>query len=421
MTSNVKPEPSLVKLPDPCVQYLKWITVRLLEYSTKAPNISQPDEEWITQQVIYRYGKSYNHVINKQWDQIYPKIANPKIKRWICPLDITFEKIKEAYGGWGEYRYSEAATHVMIYNLLTSAGLNQPISSISIPPKINSFLIQPLEQKLQISLSSNSSDNTVTTTTIIYPLTNAKPDILLPLNMVDNMGPYPTPFWSYNRKYNTEQHILWPLSSHIFTFQSGINDTCKWSDKKHKLVFRGATTGPVKSFKTLDGNVKSSRFEIINQFAHCSWADFGFSTIVEHTKRTDPNWAHHEKQILALKKKSMTIKEMLNYRFILCIEGNDVSTSFGWVLASHSVPIHPYPFMFEVWFFQGLQPWVHFIPCKVDGSDLEQQMKWAQENDAECQKIAKKGREHMKRMLDPVLYVGILKRMCEIWDLRIKN
>lgn len=357
-------------LIDQCVIYLKWITQKLNTYSRDILSpVPKLDYEWIDLQVRYRYGKAYADVINKRWDKLYPQITNSKIKRWLRPSDITPNKVNEAYGEWGAYRHHEAVTHIIIYNLITRKQMS------------------------------------------INPLNN----ILLPINMVDNLGSRSTPFWGYNRRYGFEEHILWPLSSHIFTLQSGMDDMFSWKDKIHKMVFRGATTGPIVSSKE-----KTSRYEIINRFANCSWTDFGFNQIISNTK-TDPNWPTHKKQILTLTRKSMTVKEMLKYRFILCIEGNDISTAFGWVLSSNSVPIHPYPFMFESWFFQGLKPWVHFIPCKLNGSDLEQLMKWTQENDAECQKIAKRGREHMKRMLNPVLYVGVLKRMYELWDMRIKN
>lgn len=104
-------------------------------------------------------------------------------------------------------------------------------------------------------------------------------------------------------------------------------------------------------------------------------------------------------------------------RYILCIEGADVSTAFGWALASYSVPLHPYPFVYNVWYFNGLRPWVHFVPLKPDGSDLESAYWYCETHLRRCNEIALAGRQHMVRMLD-VEYLSRIKReVVSLWNL----
>ncbi|MGL4993904.1 MAG: glycosyl transferase family 90 [Bacteroidales bacterium] len=83
----------------------------------------------------------------------------------------------------------------------------------------------------------------------------------------------------------------------------------------------------------------------------------------------------------------MTIKEHLNYKFILALEGNDVASNLKWVMSSNSIAMMPKP-TYETWFMEGkLIPNVHYIEIKEDYSDLEERMNYYINNPKEAQKI----------------------------------
>ncbi|MGZ8190531.1 MAG: glycosyl transferase family 90, partial [Methylococcaceae bacterium] len=64
----------------------------------------------------------------------------------------------------------------------------------------------------------------------------------------------------------------------------------------------------------------------------------------------------------------MTINEQLKYKYIMCLEGNDVATNLKWVMSSNSVAVMPRP-KYETWFMEGtLIPNVHYIEIKDDYS-----------------------------------------------------
>ena len=70
------------------------------------------------------------------------------------------------------------------------------------------------------------------------------------------------------------------------------------------------------------------------------------------------------------KKDYLSIKEQLNYKFILSIEGIDVATNLKWILSSNSLCMMPKP-IFETWFMEGLLvPDYHYVLVKDDYSDL---------------------------------------------------
>lgn len=73
-------------------------------------------------------------------------------------------------------------------------------------------------------------------------------------------------------------------------------------------------------------------------------------------------------------KEKLTIDEHLKYKFILCLEGNDVASNLKWVMSSNSLAVMPKP-KFETWFMEGtLIPNHHYVMIKDDYSDLEERL-----------------------------------------------
>lgn len=72
--------------------------------------------------------------------------------------------------------------------------------------------------------------------------------------------------------------------------------------------------------------------------------------------------------------KKLTLYQLLRYRYILTIEGNDVATNLKWVMGSNSLAVMPRP-KYETWFMEGsLIPDYHYIEIKEDYSDLIEKM-----------------------------------------------
>ena len=114
----------------------------------------------------------------------------------------------------------------------------------------------------------------------------------------------------------------------------------------------------------------------------------------------------------------MEMKELLNYKVLILLEGNDVSSGLGWSLRSNSVVMMPPPTMTSWLMEELLEPWVHYIPLNEHLDDVEEKMKWVRENDAEAEQIALHGKLWMLDLLEhPVvpmdderIFRGILER-----------
>ena len=82
-----------------------------------------------------------------------------------------------------------------------------------------------------------------------------------------------------------------------------------------------------------------------------------------------------------------TIREHLDYKFILALEGNDVASNLKWVMSSNSIAVMPRPTC-ETWFMEGtLIPNYHYIEIKSDFSDLEERMHYYIKHTDEAQEI----------------------------------
>lgn len=76
----------------------------------------------------------------------------------------------------------------------------------------------------------------------------------------------------------------------------------------------------------------------------------------------------------------LTIDEQLGYKFILCLEGNDVASNLKWVMSSQSLAVMPLP-KYETWFMEAtLIPDYHYVLIKDDYSDLEERLNYFMDN-----------------------------------------
>lgn len=129
-----------------------------------------------------------------------------------------------------------------------------------------------------------------------------------------------------------------------------IKDKKKFIDKKNMLIGRAYVTQP-------------HRIKFMDMYFNHPMCDLGQINI----KDTDhPEWIV----------KPISIEKHLEYKFILCIEGNDVASNLKWVMSSNSLAVMPKP-TYETWFMEGtLIPNYHYIEIKKDYSDLEEKLNY---------------------------------------------
>jgi len=158
---------------------------------------------------------------------------------------------------------------------------------------------------------------------------------------------------------------------------NNFKDNYNWHEKENNIVWRG------NGYTSFDK--KFNRYHFISKYY--KEHNVGFTV-------------YNPKLSSDLFKDEMTVEQQLKYKYLLCLEGNDVATSLKWSLMSNSVVIMSKPII-EGWLMEGLlQPYVHFVPLKDDFSDLNEILEWCRNNDDTCKQISENARKWMMQFLD---------------------
>lgn len=164
-------------------------------------------------------------------------------------------------------------------------------------------------------------------------------------------------------------------------------DPVSFERKKKRVVWRGSATG-----YGFGNNIPfrpQSREILVRKYGELPSShpiDVGLINAPEEYKK-------YEKPV-------MTIAELLQYRYLISVEGNDVATNLKWIMASNSIVMMPKP-RIESWYLEGeLIPYVHYIPLKDDFSDLWTQYLQAEENLSMCKQIIHNAQQYSKQYTD---------------------
>ncbi|WP_371133670.1 glycosyl transferase family 90 [Vibrio japonicus] len=189
-----------------------------------------------------------------------------------------------------------------------------------------------------------------------------------------HIEPVPTLFKARPIEGDNKNSVLFKLDKRRhFRF---VDDKLSFTEKKDMAVFRGAVTQPhrIKFMQALFGN---------------PLVDAGQS----NESQDHPEW----------KKPFMSVEEQLQYKFLVCLEGNDVASNLKWAMSSNSVVVTP-KMKFETWFMEGtLEAGKHYIEVKDDFSDFEEKINYYIEHPEEAEKIINNAHEYIKPFMNEKL------------------
>lgn len=152
-------------------------------------------------------------------------------------------------------------------------------------------------------------------------------------------------------------------------------DSKKFTEKKTCAIFRG---------KIRDSRLRTKFIEL---FIHNPLCDCG---VVGANEGFPEEWMTAKK----------TIREHLDYKFIMAIEGNDVASNLKWVMSSNSIAVMPHPTC-ETWFMEGkLIPDYHYIEVKDDYSDLTDKLNFYASHPDKAEEIIQHAHEYVRQFWD---------------------
>ena len=178
-------------------------------------------------------------------------------------------------------------------------------------------------------------------------------------------------------KLNTVRHFIF------------VNDKVKFEDKKNILIWRGKAN-------------QEHRKKFLEQFHNNPFCDVG--QIINKI-----NFPYY--------KEKMSLKEQLNYKFILSIEGTDVASNLKWIMSSNSLAFMVKP-KYETWFMEGkLIPDYHYILLKDDYSNLNEKIKYYTEHINEAKQIIKNANNYVHQFKnkeqEDIISLLVLKKYFE--------
>lgn len=151
-----------------------------------------------------------------------------------------------------------------------------------------------------------------------------------------------------------------------------VDDPYKFQEKDNRVIFRG------------DIKYKPHRAKFIEMYASHPLCD-----VCDIAHKSETNVAKHRKPI--------SIKKHLKFKYIMALEGNDVSSNLKWIMSSNSIAVMPKP-KFETWFMEGtLIPNYHYIEIKADFSDLIERIEYYNTHPHEAEAIVKHANEYVEQ------------------------
>lgn len=170
-----------------------------------------------------------------------------------------------------------------------------------------------------------------------------------------------------------------------------------WERKKQGAIWRGVLTGAEGRIVMGDSFVSNCqrvpRCKFVMKFCNSDTLNVGVSFQLDEFPVTN------EMYIKSMVKGTVSLRNMMQYKAIIILEGNDVASGLKWALYSRSVVMMPEPTKTSFAMEELLVPWVHYIPLLEDGLDAEEKLNWVLENDEKARMIAERATLFMHDML----------------------
>lgn len=230
----------------------------------------------------------------------------------------------------------------------------------------------------------------------------------------------------YNRSSPLGAGVLWPGVTLAPTPTAAAVDDTPWAEKADRVVWRGALRGCRPSAahggacRNRDADAaaadapalsQASRWGAFAAFHASGAADVGFTsadprlfngslsddaeTAALCRPRGHPALGQPGERSPCLKGR-LEPAEQARAKILLVLDGASYPSNAVWPQLSGSVVMAPLS-AYETFADVGMQPWVHFLPVRLDFADAEEVARWCFEHERRCRAIAEAGREHMGR------------------------
>jgi hypothetical protein len=191
---------------------------------------------------------------------------------------------------------------------------------------------------------------------------------------------------------HSPEPIIWKLNTarHYNKLKELPSNDISWDEKVKVAVFRGILTGKLRRGHHGQAN---DDYTVCQSLDRCRLVYNFFNSTLLSARLTN-TFGRVNQTIQGVEvqtNRRLSLAEMLKFKGIVILEGNDVASGLKWALASRSVVLMPRP-MYTSWAMEELlEPWVHYIPLAEDLADVEEKIQWMIDNDEQAHQIADRG------------------------------
>lgn len=217
------------------------------------------------------------------------------------------------------------------------------------------------------------------------------------LKFGDDTNSYNSIYFSKASKLNDTNCVLLPLNinRHYGNIKHIINnDMVDFNFKKPVIFWRGATTNYGYNLYDNIKLIDNPRLYIIKKYYNNPLFDIGFTKLCQGVN----NYDYINKYI----KDNVSIDKMLEYKYLLSLEGNDVATNLKWILSSNSICFMPKPTKITYFREDLLKPDVNYVEITED--NIESKYEYCENNINYCLNIIKNNKELMNKFINQDLY-----------------
>ena len=187
--------------------------------------------------------------------------------------------------------------------------------------------------------------------------------------------------------------IVWNLNTarHFGSFSKARSEDIPWNQKKLGTLWRGFMTGSM-----IDGP-ETTELEQCLSNVRCRF-------VYETNLRGDSSlinaaligvYSRYKggstcNGITLVAPNRSSFEDLQQYKVLVVLEGNDVSSALKWNLMSNSVILMPPPTRTSWAMEELLEPWVHYVPIYANLSNLEEMIQWVGNNDDFARRISER-------------------------------
>jgi hypothetical protein len=199
------------------------------------------------------------------------------------------------------------------------------------------------------------------------------------------------PVFAICKLKSNHRAVLIPEFRH-FDFRHGTIKNVKkesahlpWSQKVDQAIWRGVTSGH--NYHLNDWDLKPRSRLVLFSKEHPDLLDAGFTGAFSISKEVERKMEEYNLFVPWVYAPSL-----VSHKYQIAIDGNTFASSFWWQLLSNCAVLKSNSDYME-WFYQGLEPNVHYMPFEPDLSDLEKKLRKLMDDPPLAKKIADKGTE----------------------------